>query len=173
VRIRLDQIRAWKDIAMFAVAFLASFWLNSIRGILICLALAAYECLSRITAPSLMVLGRDSKGEFHDIKEFTDSRPIEGVSILRVVSPVLFFGNIDQLRNIISLVERLGDPSKLPTSVSQLSHVINVIVLDLAYIIEVDKSYVVTPFLSLSYGSVSNESTWLTFLVRNIVPSSR
>jgi MFS superfamily sulfate permease-like transporter len=125
------QIRAYKEIILCLLCFIGTFFLGPELGILLALIASLYLVVRHTTLPNVAVLGRTSKGQWKDIASFPSARIIPGILVIRIAES-LYFGNIEQLKDMITRIgmKMLCSDSKMPRLLTKLSGVCGWRVLD-------------------------------------------
>lgn len=99
------RIHAWTDLAMFLSTFLITFTSTISNGIIMCLLLATLIIIRKISAADLSIMGHmspqehrkaaltetASHGLYLDIKEHPDAQVSEGILILSIRGPLVFY----------------------------------------------------------------------------------
>lgn len=95
----LFKIHAWEDLAMFLISFVITFCTSIFEGIIFCLSVAVLVIIKKVSFVNLSILGRYKDRTpggslcltYVDIKENPNAEIVDGVMIVSVKGPFLFY----------------------------------------------------------------------------------
>ncbi|KAJ3168705.1 Solute carrier 26 [Irineochytrium annulatum] len=106
------RLRAWSEIAMFLATYVITLIFSISVGILLCLVLSALLIVKRTTVTSMSVMGRVHHASDHSVKptfvnidEHSDAELLDGVILLRVDVPLLFYNSGQARRSIEAVMQ--------------------------------------------------------------------
>lgn len=132
----LFKIQAWEDLAMFLMSFLITFCTSIFEGIIFCLAVAVLVIIKKVSFVNLTILGRykdqtpggSSRLTYVDIKENPNAEIVDGIMIVSVKGPFLFYNCTSFpyiLRQLMKEDKRLNQELEKDLEIAGSSQTIN------------------------------------------------
>eukprot|EP01094_Clydonella_sp_ATCC50884_P004316 TRINITY_DN13343_c0_g1_i1.p1 TRINITY_DN13343_c0_g1~~TRINITY_DN13343_c0_g1_i1.p1 ORF type:complete len:301 (-),score=99.81 TRINITY_DN13343_c0_g1_i1:141-980(-) len=158
------RIRAYREIVLTVLSFLSTFFLGPELGIVVALGVSLFLVVKHTTMPNLAILGRTPSNKWRDISLFASADSIPGVLVVRI-DESLYFGNIEQIKDMISRIERLGDPHLHPSAASRNIVPVHGVVIDCKNVNTLD-SIAITELLGMAADYKRRDITFCLIHVR-------
>lgn len=134
----LVKLRAFLEIFLTFITFLATFFLGAELGIIIAIGISLFLVVKHTTLPNVAVLGQTSDGKWRDItvlKSYATVYP--GVMVIRI-DESLYFGNVEQLTRMVKRLVAMGKADLHPTESSVNIEAIKYLIIDTRNIHSID-----------------------------------